>query len=79
MHGREVVRTLAQELPAAPPPAGGRVVLDVAFFRETASLLEYADHRLLDGDPIDLDELAQMLAAHLRPNLRVVYGPLGAR
>lgn len=54
----------------APPT----VVLNWDFFTEAARLLEYADHQLREGESLDLDELAQLLAAYIRPNLQVVYG-----
>lgn len=68
-HLREVVKSLGPR----------HVLLQIAFFRAVAELLEYADHQLLEGESLDLDELAQLIAAHVRPNLTVVYGSSDAR
>lgn len=72
------VRHLAQELPPA-PAATPEIVLGLDFFVDTAVLLEYAENRLLEGESLDLDEIATMIAAHVRPNLRVVYAHLETR
>lgn len=78
MHQAEVpvalaLRSAAGALPA-PPPEAGRVVLQLAFFRTLQHLLNRADQQLLDGAPVDLDELAQVIASHLRPNLLLIHG-----
>ncbi|MEO8277411.1 MAG: hypothetical protein ABI639_14450 [Thermoanaerobaculia bacterium] len=58
-----------------PAPIRRHVIIAREFDLAVHNILDYAETRLLEGESLDLDHVADLIASRIRPNLHVVYGP----
>jgi hypothetical protein len=61
--------------PSAITPLRRHVVLHRDFDLDAHNILDYAEHQLLEGEALDLDHVADLIANKVREHLHVVYGP----
>jgi hypothetical protein len=60
---------------AAVAPLRRHVVLHRNFDLDVHNILDYAEHQLLEGEALDLDHVADLIARKVRESLHIVYGP----
>lgn len=72
VHGWERVCEITREGAA---PLGRHIALSRDFDLAVHNILDYAETRLLEGEDVQLDRVAELITAKVRENLQLVYRP----